>query len=401
MGFVRKFPDQTKHKNSIFKIDHKNKLDLSYIPQRLPNREKHIKEIINQFKPVINGNTSSYIPILIHGSTGTGKTSSTKIALDKIINDKNRSIVIKHVYVNCTIFGKTFLVVQQIAEKITSLPSRGLGEAELFSKIYKELETRDDYLILVLDDLDDLILNDRGRLLYMITRLEEISEFTEKRLFIILIMRKQELLSLLDPSIISKIAGLKIPFNPYTWSEIKDIVKQRVELAFIKDVISENAIRQISFNGAYLSGGDARYPISLLRRSGEVAIENSKKRINVEDVRKAQQTMDDYMPHTLETEMNKNSLSILFKIITIFYRSQDTFSVKYDDILDILDEKEENNFNVPKINKKDVRESIEKILDTGILQKSKRNLILSNLSAEFLYHKLREIIGSHNSLSTS
>ena len=49
MGFVRKFPDQTKHKNSIFKIDHKNKLDLSYIPQRLPNREKHIKEIINQF----------------------------------------------------------------------------------------------------------------------------------------------------------------------------------------------------------------------------------------------------------------------------------------------------------------------------------------------------------------
>ena len=44
----------------------------------------------------------------------------------------------------------------------------------------------------------------------MITRLEEISEFTEKRLFIILVMRKQELLSLLDPSIISKIAGLKI-----------------------------------------------------------------------------------------------------------------------------------------------------------------------------------------------
>ena len=232
----------------------------------------------------------------------------------------------------------------------------------------------------------------------MITRLEEISEFTEKRLFIILIMRKQELLSLLDPSIISKIAGLKIPFNPYTWSEIKDIVKQRVELAFIKDVISENAIRQISFNGAYLSGGDARYPISLLRRSGEVAIENSKKRINVEDVRKAQQTMDDHMPHTLETEMNKNSLSILFEIITIFYRSQDTFSVKYDDIINILDEKEKN---TPKINKKDIRESIEKILDTGILQKSKKDLILSNLSAEFLYHKLHEIIISHNSLSTS
>ncbi len=292
-----------------------------------------------------------------------------------------------YVHINCAVLGKTFSVAQKIAEKITSVPVRGFGESELLSRVFEELETRDEYLLLVLDDIDELIRRDRGRLLFIITRLEETSELEEKRIFPILIMRNRKMLMLIQPAIRSKVMGPRIGFDPYHFKEMRSIVKQRVDLAFFKGSISPNAIDQISFNGAKLGGGDARYSIALLQNSGFTAIKQKSKKVTVEHVRLTQQMFDNKVPAKIERKVDKPGLVVLMAMAELLKKNPDKYSTSLLDVRKALNDIS-NGMGISPMSSSEFKKRIEELYEAGMIYRTRRGIILTSISAESLYDRL-------------
>ncbi len=362
-------------------------MDLSYIPSTLPHREKHIKSIVAALRPIFKGYPGTFHPPLLFGPTGTGKTSSMKRAAGKTLKEVEGKIGLYYVHINCAVLGKTFPVAQKIAEKITSMPIRGFGESELLSRVFEELEARDEYLLLVLDDVDELIRRDRGRLLFIITRLEETSELEEKRIFSILIMRNREMLMLIQPAIRSKLMGPRIGFDPYRFKEMRSIVKQRVDLAFFKGSFSQDAIDQISFNGAKLGKGDARYSIALLQNSGYTTLNQKSSKVTVEHVRIAQQMFDEKVPTKIEKKVDKPGLVVLFSIAHHFKHNPDRYSMSLSDVRKILNSFSDD-MDVYPISGSEFKKKIEELCEAGMIYRTRRGIVLPSISAESLYDKL-------------
>ncbi|NIN52079.1 MAG: AAA family ATPase [Nitrososphaeria archaeon] len=373
----------------IFKPGGQQMLDVSYIPPQLPHREEQIKLLIDALTLISEVPSETFFPPLLYGPTGTGKTSSMKLAAEKIKKEVKRKMVLHYVHVPCSVFTKSYSVVQRISEEITSAPVRGLGGEELLSMVFGELETRDEYLLLVLDDVDELIKRDRGRLLFMVTRLEE--GHGKRRLFPVFVMRNWRILNVTPPAVRSKITGLRIEFEPYTKEELVSIVKQRLKLAFQPDVVSSNAVRQISFNSAVLGGGDARYALALLHGSGFVALKTGSKKIGVEHIREAQQVFDRRVPHGVLDRVDRSSLVILMAVAKGFKDESDvhSFSIRkiYECYLDVSQKLEEKVGS-----RNEVADKIEEFIDSSILYRDDGRIVLPSISALDLYEKLVELV---------
>ena len=371
----------------IFKPNYQEVLGFTYLPPRLPHREKQIEMILETFKPFLEGYRTAFNPPLLYGKTGTGKTSSMKLAANMIRKKMKKDVVLHYAHINCTIHGKSYLAAQKIAEKVSSIPVRGYGESELLSRVYEELETRDEYLLLVLDDLDDLIRRDRGRLLYIVTRLEEMGEFPEKRILPVLIMRSEKMLMLTQPAVRSKITGFRIPFPPYTKEEMMSIVKQRVDLALNPRRITKNAMLQISYNSAVLGEVDARQAINLLKMSGETARKLGREKILVEHVRMAQQSYGTGVLPGMEREVDRIGLTILMAIARIFKDDYDKFSASMTEIYREFSELSKKMDTSP-IPSKEVKAKIAELSDLGIISIVDKRVVLPSISADELYQRI-------------
>ncbi|MFQ5712133.1 MAG: Cdc6/Cdc18 family protein [Candidatus Geothermarchaeales archaeon] len=375
----------------IFLPDGHQKLDVSYIPPQLPHREEHIKLILEALGPLMEAPAETFFPPLLHGPTGTGKTSSMKKAAKKIREGVKKRIILHYVHVPCSVFTKSYSVVQKISEGITSAPPRGLGGEELLSRVYGELETRDEYLLLVLDDVDELIKRDRGRLLFMITRLEEGGGFRERRVFPTLIMRKWRILRAIPPAVRSKITGLRVEFQPYNAVEMASIVRQRVKLAFQPGVITPNTIKQISFNGAALGGGDARYALALLNGSAHVALRMGTNKIEVEHARRAQQEFDKKPSSGVVERADRFGLAALMAAAKCFRDNPDKYTVSIGEIYGVFQEVARK-INVEARPRRELAQKLYDMCDAGILHRVEGKIVLSNPSAETLYDRVLKLI---------
>ena len=84
--------------SAIFKDE--TKLDISYVPRDLPNREKQLEKLQNHFSGTLNSGMSRNV--LIFGDVGTGKTVTTKRFCQIISSDaRKQGEEIKWARVNC------------------------------------------------------------------------------------------------------------------------------------------------------------------------------------------------------------------------------------------------------------------------------------------------------------
>jgi cell division control protein 6 len=378
-------------RSRLFLQDAQRKLDVSYVPPTLPHRENQIAEIVDCFGTLPDTLPMGFHPPLLHGPTGTGKTSCMKKAGDRIKSEVRGEMSIHYVHLNCAVLGRSYLVAQKMAERVTSTPTRGYGEAELLTKTYEELETRDEYMVLVLDDVDELIRRDGGQLLFSITRLEEAAELEENRILPILIMKKAKGLMLAQPAARSKVTGPRIEFPSYDYVEMKSIVQQRVKLAFRSRAVSSAAVNQVSFNGAELGGGDARYAIGLLQMSGVVAERENSSKVGVEHVRKAQQTYDDRIPRSMDELTDVEGLRVLLAAARYFKGETRRFAVSRKQLRDIYRELADA-ANTEALSIRQLRAKMLELEDCALLYRSGKGLTLPYMSAQVLYERLLPLI---------
>ena len=79
-----------------------SRLDMNYIPDNLPHREKELNLLSQLFLTLITNPNSISRKILITGKTGIGKTVTVKI-FGEILRKASikRNICVKYVHVNC------------------------------------------------------------------------------------------------------------------------------------------------------------------------------------------------------------------------------------------------------------------------------------------------------------
>jgi cell division control protein 6 len=96
----------------------------------------------------------------------------------------------------------------------------------------------------------------------------------------------------LDPRVISSLGEEEIVFTNYTVEQLKKILEDRIQLAFIKGAIEESSVNLC----AAMAGrehGDARRAIDLLRVAGEIAEREQSNIVKEEHVRKASQKIEE------------------------------------------------------------------------------------------------------------
>jgi len=277
--------------NSVFKDE--SKLDINYVPSRLPHREKQLN-LLNQFFRFATENPGKMTQrVLITGKIGTGKTVLTRHFGQNITKEaQKRGTNLHYVHVNCReCKGSLFMILQCIILKFSpNFPRRGYSAQELLQALMQTLDEQKACVILTLDELDALIRAEGSDALYSLTRVQEDRTTIVQRISLIGIIRETTLLDKLDPSTRSTLQHNIIHMDDYSKIQLLDILNDRVSTAFQDNTIFPQTLNLIAESAASLEG-DARYAIELLWRAGKYADTDNSRVVLPEHVRRASESV--------------------------------------------------------------------------------------------------------------
>lgn len=253
-------------RNKIFA--NRDALRIDYIPERLPHREEQLKIVAGVLAPFLKGQRGSNL--FVYGQTGTGKTAVVRFVLDKLQNRSVKSLLkAQTCYINCRLVGTEYRILASLGQALDIvIPFTGLATTEVLDRFKQLLSTKKLLLIAVLDEIDALVKEHGDNLLYQLTRLNE--NLNYGRVSIIGISNDLRFKELLDPRVLSSLSEEEVVFKPYTALEIRDILFERVSVAFKKGALDDSALTLSSAEAAK-EHGDARRALDLLRVAGEVA----------------------------------------------------------------------------------------------------------------------------------
>jgi cell division control protein 6 len=274
---------------SVFK--NRSVLDRSYVPDRLPHRERQLALLAEHFKPVITSPGSVSITTLLVGDIGVGKTVTAYVfGRDLIKVAEKKGIKLRYVHINCHSARTLYGVVQSIATTFSlSIPFRGLSPREMMLIVLNHMKKHDLHAVITLDEFNYFVQVAGNDAVYFLIRIYDEYPEAEKRLHYIIITRSLEVLRTLDPATESYITKHIIKFEPYKAEELFDILKQRRDLAFYENTVSDEILKYIAEIEGYDKGGkgNARAAIEMLLRAGIIADYEGSQYVKVEHVRKA------------------------------------------------------------------------------------------------------------------
>ena len=148
-------------------------------------------------------------------------------------------------------------------------PKRGFAPEELLHTLMDMLDDKNMHLILALDEVEHLIRTEGSTPIYNLTRIQEERVGKPIRLSLIFILREMEYLEKLDKSTIDTLQRNIIKLDKYNPQQLIDILKDRINLAFKENTVTDDALELVADVGG--ESGDARYSIELLWRAGKYA----------------------------------------------------------------------------------------------------------------------------------
>jgi len=284
-----------------------SKLSPTYVPQKIPHRENDFKYLLENFRPVLNGE-ESYTHVLIIGSPGVGKTVLTKFFQRYLLTETCASDFMHIIYVNYKIERIPGNVIRRISSLIIpAMPLRGYSLGELFIAVMEEVVREGKRILLIIDDADSIFYRDQ-ELIYQLTRVDEILSGYNP-LSLILVIHREDALSYLDPWTAGTLRKNIIRLMPYSYEQLIDILNARVEEAFIEGTVSQETIETCADISATY-GFNARYAIELLLYGGKIAESLGSTEVKPEHIRLAR----DKVPPSFSRE-DIMHLSIHEKII--------------------------------------------------------------------------------------
>ena len=300
---------------------------LEYLPEKTPYREGHIKELYSYLTSEIE--TGGFRPPILVGPSGTGKTTVVNKTL-QLIASKGRNVFTRNF--NMMLVNSSYSAIRNICSFVTPTPERGLSLNEIIEKLYGTLEMENSIYIIGLDDIDELLRKERGRILEILTRINE--DYGEYRVFPIIIVRSLKPIYVLPDHIKSKIGGLTLNFEPYNSQELIEIVKERIEKGLKENSISWKAIEAAALISEKIYGGNAREMINLIYKSALYCERKHLEFINVEVIRKV--FFHEYYKHIKQEIRNRVKANILKAIVTS--SEADNYIIQANDVDKLVNE---------------------------------------------------------------
>ena len=290
-----------------------SKLDINFIPEKLPHREKELSLLSQLFLALITKPNQISRKILITGRIGIGKTVTIKKFGNLLIEaSKKRSINIEYVHINCRKERTSYKVLIKIIRVLKSnFPERGYSPQDILDIIKRSLDLKDTHLLIVLDELSYLIQKEED-LIYYLTRINDDDLTSKQRISLIGIVRDVSELKNLDNSTLSTLQKNIIKFSKYERRQIYDILKYRAEISLKKNTISDEIIKMVA--EIVYNSGDVRLGLNILWRAAKITENKDLGKISIESIRLANQETVPLLTQDFLIAMNKHKLLFLLSI---------------------------------------------------------------------------------------
>jgi cell division control protein 6 len=256
---------------SVFKDE--AKLDINYIPEKLPHRETQHRLLMEFFNFILRCPDKMAQRVILTGEVGTGKTALAQNFGANITSEANkRGMKFRYVHINCREYRGSLSPILHHAVTVfrPNYPARGYGAEEILGTLMQVLDEENAHMILSLDEFDSLIEKEGSDAVYKLTRLQEMRQGKAQRLSFIFIMRDLKAIEPLDESAKSTLQRSIISLERYGKPQLIDILNDRVAMAFEYGSVPEDVVDLIS-ELAFTETGNARFGIELLWRAGKYA----------------------------------------------------------------------------------------------------------------------------------
>lgn len=300
-------------KDSVFK--NKDALTTNWKPDNILHRDEQIDELASILAPSLKGNDPSNV--FVYGSVGTGKTLVVKHVTEelKTVAD-DKEIDVNIIYINCKmkkVADTEYRLLAKLARQLgEEVPSTGLPTDEIYNRFFEALQNQKGVVVIALDEIDALVKKVGDEFLYNLTRIND--DLEETKVSILGISNDLNFTDYMHSRVKSSLSEEEIIFSPYNAIELREILKERTDKAFVEDTLADGVISKCSALAAQ-EHGDARRALDLLRVAGELAERSEVERIEKDHVDTAQSKIErDRVVETVRSQP-KHSKLVLYTIL--------------------------------------------------------------------------------------
>ncbi len=303
--------------NRIFR--NRSVLVSDFIPLSLPHRESEIRRLAQILSPSLEGTRPNNA--FMYGLTGTGKTAVVRYVSNQLSKEAlSRGAAVGLVYVNARKDDTSYRVLAQVGKQLNlHLPFTGLSVAEVYSRVTAHVEKLSCTVIVSIDEIDSLVREPNGNLLYKLTRMN--SDLSKSRVSLIGITNDSKVLDVLDPRVRSSLGEEELIFGPYDAEQLRDILHARSSDAFQDNALGADVIPYVAALAAK-DHGDARKAVDLLRKAGEVAERLGSERVRTEHVQQALSEIEVDTALEVVTKLPLHSKIILACVADLYVKKQ-------------------------------------------------------------------------------
>lgn len=262
-----------------------------YQPAEIVGRDEELNQYISALQPVINGDQPANI--FLYGKAGVGKTACTHYLLNELKSDAAEyDINLTTIRTNCedlkTSYQVAIQLINELRDPASQLKSTGYPQRQVNEWLWEELDKIGGTIIIVFDEVDHI---EDDSILYQIPRARANGKLEESKVGIIGISNDFKFRESLSSKVQSSLCEKELQFPAYNANELRDILRQRADLAFYDNVVPREVIAKCAAFGAK-DAGDARQSLDLLLEAGDIAVQQDSSQITEEHVDEARDALE-------------------------------------------------------------------------------------------------------------
>lgn len=237
-------------------------------------RSREIREITAHFAPILQNDHPIHLSIL--GKMGTGKTVTMLYFLNllsQLSQDKN--IPFQYLHLDLTTPKPCFRALNDLACLLDAAKryKRGISLDELMSRIEDKLQNYPGFLLLFIDEIDNIKTDQDTFLKFLVKRLPQ---KVPTRILLVFASNRLNWMDNIDPRVRSFLKINELLFEPYNALDIQKILQIRLKKALNRKLVAPGVLEKIAAISSR-NHGDARKAVELLAKSAHIAAKQGSK----------------------------------------------------------------------------------------------------------------------------